>query len=85
MTVASRCLGGLVRGYQLLVSPVLAPSCRFHPTCSRYALQAVDRFGVWRGGWLAVKRFARCHPWGECGNDPVPPTHPVREMTERRR
>lgn len=74
MTVTNRCLGGLVRGYQLLVSPVLAPSCRFHPTCSRYALQAIDRFGAWRGGWLAVKRFARCHPWGECGADPVPPT-----------
>ena len=73
MTVTNRCLGGLVRGYQLLVSPVLAPSCRFHPTCSRYALQAIDRFGAWRGGWLAVKRFARCHPWGECGADPVPP------------
>jgi len=72
MTVTSRCLSVLVRGHQLLISPVLAPSCRFHPTCSRYAIQAIGRFGTWHGGWLAVKRVARCHPWGECGNDPVP-------------
>lgn len=66
-------LRGLVRGYQLLVSPVIAPSCRFEPTCSHYALESLARHGSLRGSWLALKRIARCHPWGDMGYDPVPP------------
>lgn len=67
---------GALRGYQLAVSPLLGPRCRFHPTCSQYALEAVGRFGVLRGSWLAARRLARCHPWHEGGYDPVPPPHP---------
>lgn len=63
---------GLIVGYQRLVSPLLPPSCRFQPTCSTYALTSVERFGVVRGGWLAMKRIARCHPFSAGGYDPVP-------------
>src|SRR5919199_1133615 len=62
----------LIRAYQGLVSPGLPPGCRFEPTCSRYAYAAVERYGVLRGGWLAVRRVLRCHPWGGSGYDPVP-------------
>ena len=62
-----------IRFYQLFISPVLPPSCRFHPTCSAYAVEAVMTHGPLRGGWLALKRLARCHPWGGSGYDPVPP------------
>lgn len=75
MTVALR---GLVRGYQLFISPLLAGSCRFEPTCSGYALQALDRHGPLRGGGLAVRRIFRCHPWGGSGYDPVPENHSAR-------
>lgn len=61
-----------IRGYQALLSPILPPSCRFTPTCSAYALTSVERYGVFRGGWLAVRRIARCHPWSPGGYDPVP-------------
>ena len=63
---------GLIRSYQLLLSPVLPPSCRFEPTCSCYAMEAVARHGALRGSWLAVLRLLRCHPWGGAGFDPVP-------------
>jgi putative membrane protein insertion efficiency factor len=63
----------LIRIYQLLVSPFLAKSCRFLPTCSEYAAEAIDGHGVLRGGWLAGRRLVRCHPWGGSGYDPVPP------------
>jgi putative membrane protein insertion efficiency factor len=63
---------GLVRGYQLFISPWTLPSCRFTPTCSAYALEALERHGSLRGSWLAMKRIARCHPWGGHGFDPVP-------------
>ncbi len=53
----------LIRGYQLLLSPVLPGACRFYPTCSEYATEAIARWGALRGGWLAVKRIGRCHPW----------------------
>lgn len=53
-------------------SRLLPPSCRFHPSCSAYAVTALSRYGALKGGWLTVKRLARCHPWGGCGDDPVP-------------
>ncbi len=62
----------LVRGYQLLASPWLGGNCRFRPTCSCYAREALTRHGACRGGWLTLKRLARCHPWGGEGYDPVP-------------
>lgn len=65
-------LVALVRAYQLLVSPLLPPSCRFHPSCSAYAAEALRRHGAARGSWLAAKRLARCHPFCEGGIDPVP-------------
>lgn len=65
-------LRALIRGYQLIASPLVGPRCRYLPTCSEYAAQAVSRHGSLRGGWLALKRIARCHPWGGSGYDPVP-------------
>jgi putative membrane protein insertion efficiency factor len=62
----------LVRGYQLAISPMLPPSCRFHPTCSEYALEALRRHGAAKGSWLAARRVCRCHPWHPGGHDPVP-------------
>ena len=72
MKLADALSRGVIRGYQLLVSPVLAPTCRYEPSCSAYALEAVSHFGTMRGGWLALKRVARCRPWGGMGFDPVP-------------
>jgi putative membrane protein insertion efficiency factor len=63
---------GFIRLYQITLSPFLPPSCRFEPSCSRYAYQAIDRFGFFKGGWLAAKRLARCHPFHPGGLDPVP-------------
>lgn len=66
----------LINTYRWVISPVLGPHCRYHPTCSAYALEAVERHGAARGAWLAVKRVARCHPWHAGGVDPVPgPEH----------
>jgi putative membrane protein insertion efficiency factor len=65
-------LRGLVRAYQLLVSPVLPPACRYLPSCSEYAAEALLEHGALRGSWLAARRLARCHPWGGSGYDPVP-------------
>ncbi len=62
----------LVRAYQLAVSPFLGRSCRFAPTCSEYAIEALQRHGALRGSWLAAKRVSRCHPWHPGGYDPVP-------------
>lgn len=61
-----------IRFYQLAISPFMPPACRFQPTCSAYAAEAVLRFGPLRGGILALRRILRCHPWGGCGYDPVP-------------
>jgi putative membrane protein insertion efficiency factor len=71
-TVPRRLLAGLIRGYQTVLSPLLPPSCRFHPSCSQYALEAVTRHGALKGGWLAARRLARCHPFHPGGYDPVP-------------
>ncbi|MFZ9871833.1 MAG: membrane protein insertion efficiency factor YidD [Steroidobacteraceae bacterium] len=68
-----RILQILVRAYQLIVSPLLGPRCRFYPTCSHYALEALDTHGALRGSWLTLKRVGRCHPFCEGGYDPVPP------------
>ncbi|WJW75505.1 membrane protein insertion efficiency factor YidD [Thiohalobacter sp. IOR34] len=62
----------LIRAYRFLLSPWLGQSCRFHPTCSCYAITAIERFGALRGGWLAARRIGRCHPWHAGGIDPVP-------------
>lgn len=62
----------MIRFYQKGISPFTRPSCRFVPTCSAYAHEAIDRYGLARGGWLFLKRFARCHPFGGKGYDPVP-------------
>ncbi len=61
-----------IRGYQRAISPALPPACRFTPTCSEYAWQAIDRYGALKGSWLAVKRLLRCHPFHPGGYDPVP-------------
>ena len=66
-------LEALVRLYQLILRPILPPACRYHPTCSDYALEALRGHGAARGSWLATKRICRCHPWGGSGFDPVPP------------
>lgn len=62
----------LIRGYQLFISPLKPPTCRFYPTCSHYAIEAVQRFGTVRGGWLAICRIVKCHPFHPGGIDPVP-------------
>jgi putative membrane protein insertion efficiency factor len=63
---------GVVRAYQVVLSPMTGGACRFTPTCSAYAIEAIERHGAARGLWLAIKRLARCHPWGGFGDDPVP-------------
>jgi hypothetical protein len=64
---------GLIRGYRLFISPLFLPTCRFQPTCSQYAIEAIERFGIWRGSGLAIRRILRCHPLNPGGYDPVPP------------
>ncbi len=68
----ARALILLARGWQLGPSLVLPPSCRYSPSCSAYAIEALGRYGAVRGSWLALRRLLRCHPWGGCGHDPVP-------------
>ncbi len=76
MTILARLIGlgfkALVRCYQLLVAPILPQSCRYYPSCSHYAIEAIDRHGPLAGLWLATRRILRCHPWGGEGVDPVP-------------
>ena len=62
----------LIKIYQLLISPLFPPSCRFTPTCSEYTLEALKKYGILKGGWLGFRRIIRCHPWGSSGYDPVP-------------
>lgn len=61
-----------VRAYQVLISPLLPPSCRYQPTCSHYMIDAIKEWGVFRGTWMGLRRIGRCHPWGGHGHDPVP-------------
>ena len=72
MNLATRALRGLVFVWRYLIAPVLPPSCRFAPSCSDYALEALARFGAVKGSRLAARRISRCHPWGGSGYDPVP-------------
>lgn len=67
-----RLLMALIRGYQLAISPWLGRNCRFHPTCSQYTLEAIERHGALKGLWLGVRRVLRCHPFHPGGHDPVP-------------
>lgn len=62
----------LVKGYQHLISPLLPASCRYSPTCSQYTLEALRKYGLFKGGWLSLKRILSCNPWGGKGYDPVP-------------
>jgi len=68
----AKLLGLIVRSYRMLVSPLLPPACRFYPSCSEYAEEALSRHGAWRGSWLAATRICRCGPWHDGGYDPVP-------------
>jgi hypothetical protein len=68
----TRLLSGLVRGYRYCISPLLPPSCRFYPSCSTYAEEALRQHGALRGSWLAARRICRCGPWSDGGHDPVP-------------
>ena len=82
MKAATPLIRGAIHAYRFLISPVFGPACRFQPSCSSYALEAVDRHGAAKGSWLAFKRFGRCHPWGGSGYDPVPdPKAPCRSAS----
>jgi putative membrane protein insertion efficiency factor len=72
LSLAGRSLVLLIRAYQLLLSPLLGPRCRFYPSCSHYAIDALRLHGALRGSWLAIRRIARCHPLNPGGYDPVP-------------
>lgn len=72
-TLTIRLLRLLIRGYQLLISPLLGSNCRFYPSCSSYTLEAIERHGPLKGSWLGLKRILRCHPFSAGGVDPVPP------------
>ncbi|WP_020394743.1 membrane protein insertion efficiency factor YidD [Thiolinea disciformis] len=69
-------LKGTIRGYQLFLSPLLGSNCRFYPTCSHYAYEAIEKHGALKGTWLGMKRISRCHPWHEGGIDLVPEPAP---------
>jgi len=66
--------------YRYVISPLIGPRCRHLPTCSSYALEAIDKNGAWKGGWLTLSRFVRCHPWGTDGFDPVPDLRSERHL-----
>ncbi|MDE3840000.1 membrane protein insertion efficiency factor YidD [Bacillus methanolicus] len=69
---------GMIRFYQIVISPLKPPTCRFYPTCSHYGLEAIRRFGPFKGGWLTIKRILKCHPFHPGGFDPVPDKKPKR-------
>lgn len=68
----SKIMLALIAFYRTCISPLLPPACRYTPTCSQYAQEAIRKYGPFKGGWLAFKRILRCHPWGGSGYDPVP-------------
>jgi putative membrane protein insertion efficiency factor len=72
LQIASFPFIALIKLYQWTISPLLGPKCRFTPSCSNYALEALKKYGIFKGAWLAGKRISRCHPWGGHGYDPVP-------------
>lgn len=74
---------GLLKAYRFAISPLYGQVCRYHPSCSAYALEAVTVHGSFKGSWLAVRRLARCHPWARGGYDPVPPPHSTAESTRQ--
>ena len=74
---------GLVHVYRLVLSPILGVNCRFQPSCSAYTLEALQRHGAIRGGWLALCRILKCHPWGGSGYDPVPRQLKIRQKTDK--
>ena len=72
MSIFARAAVLMIRGYQVTVSPLLPSACRYQPSCSAYTLEAVERYGAMRGGWMGVRRILRCHPFARGGYDPVP-------------
>lgn len=72
MNLLKYILIALIRFYQVAISPLTPPSCRFVPSCSQYGIEAIQKYGALKGGWLTLKRLCRCHPWGGSGFDPVP-------------
>ena len=73
MTLLAKLFALPIRAYRLIGSPWVGHNCRFQPTCSAYALEALETHGAFKGAWLTLRRISRCHPWGACGYDPVPP------------
>ncbi len=80
MPISEKIFIGVVRFYQTAISPHLPASCRYTPTCSQYMIEAIREHGAFRGTWLGLKRIGRCHPWGGCGYDPVPPKKPKNDV-----
>jgi putative membrane protein insertion efficiency factor len=70
--ILSKIMIGIIRFYQYVISPYLPPSCRYTPSCSAYGIEALKKYGPFKGGWLTIKRIASCNPWGGSGYDPVP-------------
>jgi len=85
MTPAAYLLSLPVRAYRLVLSPYVGHGCRYQPTCSAYALDALNRHGALKGGWLAVRRIGRCHPFGGSGYDPVPGADPEHDVKASRK
>lgn len=84
MTFYERCVRGALRAYKLTLSPLIGRQCRYLPTCSEYAADALISHGPWRGSLLAARRLCRCHPWGGSGYDPVPPPRDADPKDESR-
>jgi putative membrane protein insertion efficiency factor len=82
LSIAARLALGPVHAYRLLVSPLLGANCRYEPSCSAYAIEAIQLHGAWKGGYLAARRMARCHPFGGSGYDPVPKKDNLPDRTD---